>query len=138
MSTTRQLNIERIDHGTKQTMGKAYVTDADGFSMYDCWTLELPWRENQIKISCIPAGEYPVTKRWSRKFNQHFHIRDVEGRTYILIHPGNYYTDIQGCIVVGTDLTDINDDGLIDVTHSGDTMDELLELMPNKFNLTIV
>lgn len=65
-------------------------------------------------------------------------MRGVDGRTYILIHPGNFYTDIEGCILVGSDLSDINADGLIDVINSGDTMDKLLELMPNKFNLTIV
>jgi hypothetical protein len=138
MSLTRQLIIDRIDPGTKQTIGKAYVIDANGSTIFDCWTLELPWRQNQIRISCIPIGDYLVTKRWSKKFGQHFHVRGVDGRTYILIHPGNFYTDIEGCILVGSDLSDINADGLIDVINSGDTMDKLLELMPNKFNLTIV
>ncbi len=101
-------------------------------------TLELGWKDNKRNISCIPKGEYTVVKRYSRKFKHHFHVTGVEGRSYILIHKGNYYTDIRGCILVGTDFKNINGDHLLDVINSNTAMDKLLELMPDKFKLTII
>lgn len=131
------LLIERYGHGTKQTIGRAFVLDGEKFSLYDCHTLELPWKENQRSVSCIPDGDYTVKKRKSAKFAHHFHLTDVEGRSWILIHAGNFYTNTDGCVLVGLDLSDINSDGLIDVTHSRDALADLLGLMPTEFNLKI-
>lgn len=132
------LLIERYSHGPKQTIGRAFVLDEEKFSLYDCYTLELPWKENERNISCIPDGEYQVEKRYSRKFGWHFHITDVEDRKWILIHAGNFYTDIRGCMLVGKDLKEINGDGIMDVTSSRDTMADLLGMLPKKFKLKIV
>jgi len=135
---SKSLLIERLDYGEKQTIGRMFVLDGNKHSLYDCQTLELPWKNNKRSISCIPEGEYEVVKRVSPKYGEHFHVTGVDGRSYILIHKGNYYTDIRGCILVGKDLSDINSDGVIDVTHSGDTMADLLGLMPSRFKLKIV
>lgn len=133
-----RLKIERFESGKKQTLGNLFVLDEDDFALFDCRTLELPWKNNRRNLSCIPEGCYQVEKRYSRKFGHHFHITDVEGRKWILIHAGNYYTNIRGCILVGKGHTDINGDGLRDVTNSRDTMADLLGLMPQKFELEIV
>lgn len=109
----------------------------DDQTVFTCKTLELPWRDNQYQISCIPKGNYNVVRRWSEKYGNHFHVLGVPGRNYILIHVGNYYTEIRGCILVGTSHTDINRDGYRDVTSSKVTMNRLLELMPKSFTLTI-
>jgi len=74
--------------------------------------LELPWKDNQQKVSCIPLGTYSVKRRHSDRFKEHFHIQDVPNRTWILIHPGNYYTQIMGCVLVGGGFSDINNDWL--------------------------
>ncbi len=74
-----------------------------------CNTLELPWRDNQPSISCIPAGEYRAHLRNSPRFGPTYHITDVPGRSLILIHAGNlagdiaagYRTHTEGCILVG-------------------------------------
>lgn len=132
-----KLLIERIEDTCTQTIGRMFVQDGKDCVKYSCHTLELPWKDNQQNISCIPEGEYKVEKRFSKKFKSHFHITNVEGRSYILIHPGNYYTDIRGCVLVGSGLTDINNDGHKDVINSGDTLADLLGLMPNKFNLKV-
>jgi len=131
------LLIKRELYEEKQTLGYLYVLDKHNEVQYDCCTLELPWRDNEFRVSCIPKGEYKVTRRVSQKFNEHFHIQDVNSRTYILIHAGNFYTDILGCVLVGDDFTDIDGDGLLDVTNSVKTLGELLEIMPDDFNLTI-
>jgi hypothetical protein len=98
-------------------------------------TLELPWKDNERKVSCIPIGKYDVVKRKSPKYGNHFHVQDVPNRDMILIHSGNYISDILGCILPGRNPADINNDGYSDVTHSKQTMAELNKILPEKFKL---
>lgn len=64
-----------------------------------CKTIELPWRANVPRISCIPEGRYQVLKRYSPKFKWHFELMAVPGRKYILIHPANdAQKELKGCI----------------------------------------
>ncbi len=92
---------------------------------------------NKRKVSCIPKGTYTVVKRKSPKYGSHFHITNVPNRDMILIHLGNYFTDILGCVLVGKALTDLNKDGYHDVTSSKDTMKSLLGLLPDEFELKV-
>jgi hypothetical protein len=66
-------------------------------------TLELPWRDNQRGVSCIPEGTYECKLAWSpsRKYNVYW-LQDVPGRQDVQIHVGNFPKDIRGCILVGT------------------------------------
>ena len=132
-----RLGIKRIDYGEKQTLGILTVYDDLNFPLWECRTLELPWKSNQKRVSCIPDGDYTVVKRSSEKYKNHFHILDVPNRSYILIHPANYVRQLLGCIAVGLKHTDIDGDGLRDVTSSRKTLEDLLEIMPNEFELTI-
>lgn len=134
----QEMLIERQSYGDKQTIGRLFCLDKNLASVFDCHSLELPWLNNATSISCIPEGKYKVKKRFSKRFGWHFHITDVEGRTWILIHEGNFYTDIEGCILVGSDLKDIDRDGLLDVKDSIPTMDKLMEIMPEEFALNII
>ena len=129
--------IERYDCGPVQALGRLYVLENSYRTIFSCDTLELPWKNNQVKISHIPAGIYSVVKRTSSKFKLHFHLTDTKGRAYILSHAGNTYRDIEGCILVGSDLKDIDNDGHLDVINSKKTLEKLLDLMPDKFTLTI-
>jgi hypothetical protein len=73
-----------------------------------CYTIELPWLNNQQLISCIPEGEYVLQKRFSPKFKWHLHLRNVPGRDLILIHPANdAATELLGCIAPVTYHTGI-------------------------------
>ncbi len=64
-----------------------------------CYTIELPWLQNQPQHSCIPEGSYSIVKRFSEKFKQHLHILDVPGRELILMHPANdAMLELKGCI----------------------------------------
>lgn len=129
--------LTRKEFLDKQTLGRLSLEDHLGEVLYECYTLELPWKDNERKVSCIPKGTYKVVPRWSSKFKHHFHVLDVPNRSYILIHVGNFYTDIEGCILVGTGIADINGDGLLDVTNSKVALNKLLELAPEGFTLTI-
>jgi len=63
------------------------------------YTIELPWRENKKRMSCIPEGTYILRKRYSEKFKWHFVLLDVPNRSGILIHPANdAQKELQGCI----------------------------------------
>ena len=119
-----------------QTLGTLQLLD-DNKEIFSCKTLELPDLDNQKSVSCIPKGIYIVTPRTSPKYGLHFLVNNVINRDAILIHHGNYYTDILGCILVGTSHVDINGDNLKDVTSSKVTLKKLLELAPKGFELTI-
>jgi len=88
------------------------VLIAGGFS---CHTLELPWRDNVRKLSCIPAGTYECVMVRSPRFGAVYHVRDVPGRSEILLHAGNlagmlprFRADVQGCILLGERVGRIN------------------------------
>ena len=64
-----------------------------------CYTIELPWRNNDRNISCIPEGKYFIKQRYSAKFKDHFEIVGVDRRTLILFHPANNaLKELNGCI----------------------------------------
>jgi hypothetical protein len=130
--------IERQNADLVQTLGTLYIVDDADVIQFKCWSLELPARDNKTNISRIPAGTYPVVKRWSKKYGNHLHINDVEGRSMILIHPGNTFLHTKGCILVGNDLGYINGDEHLDVLNSKVTMNEILKLMPAKSEIMIV
>ena len=63
------------------------------------YTIELPWKDNHARVSCIPEGRYELVKRWSPKFNRHLQVMNVSQRENILIHPANdAMHELQGCI----------------------------------------
>jgi hypothetical protein len=70
-----------------------------------CDTLELPFRDNQRSVSCIPTGEYRARLRLPRESATrdyvHLLVQDVPSRDYILFHRGNSAKDTRGCILVG-------------------------------------
>ena len=64
-----------------------------------CNTIELPWKNNETKVSCIPEGKYFIKKRYSNKFKWHLEILDVKNRNLILFHPANNaLQELKGCI----------------------------------------
>lgn len=121
----------------KQTLGSLTIVDDTGQQVFKSHSLELPWLNNQSQVSCIPTGSYVVVPRTSLKFGKHFHITNVPGREWILIHPGNYHTQIRGCVLIGQGLIDINGDGYRDVTSSRPTVDLLLKIAPKGFVLCV-
>jgi hypothetical protein len=88
-------------YGTQGVNGVLYLNDQQ-----ICYTIELPWKNNQRFISCIPEGSYPLVKRCSQRFGWHLHVQVVRGRSLILIHPANNaIKELQGCIAPVTDIT---------------------------------
>lgn len=105
---------------------------------FQCWTLELPFLDNKNDVSCIyPAQAYKGKKHVSPKNGNVIAIENVKGRTHIQIHAGNYTSQIQGCILVGDSIKFLNDDKIPDVTNSKRTLEKLISILPEEFNVSI-
>lgn len=126
------LELTRIAYREKSTLGILKVED------FECFTLELPWLDNQKNISCVPEGNYLYKKRISpsRKIEV-IELSGVEGRSYIQIHPGNYTRQILGCVLPGMGLQDIDKDGIFDVSNSTTAFNSIMSLAPNTGNIRI-
>jgi hypothetical protein len=71
-----------------------------------CNTIELPWKNNEKKVSCIPEGKYLLKKRYTAKFKWHIEIMNVPNRGAILFHPANNaLTELNGCIAPVTKIS---------------------------------
>ena len=71
-----------------------------------CHTIELPWKNNETKVSCIPEGKYLLQKRYSKKFKWHIEIMNVSNRGSILFHPANNaIKELNGCIAPVTKIS---------------------------------
>lgn len=131
------ISIYRDIKSDKQTKGQLVVVNENFEVIFTCFTLELPWKNNERRVSCIPAGRYKIVHRRSKRFGHHLHILNVPGRDLILVHQANYVRQLEGCIAVGKDRIDIDGDGLKDVTSSVATMKKLMELIPEESWLVI-
>ncbi|MGY6663352.1 MAG: DUF5675 family protein [Glycocaulis sp.] len=102
--------LQRLEQDAHATLGE--LRDPQGNRL--CWTLENRWRNNERRVSRIPAGRYrvifqPVLGGWHARLAARFpaihhrpiELADVPGRSAILIHPGNFHTDTLGCILPG-------------------------------------
>lgn len=100
----RQVWLISEPSGSHGTFGKV-VTDVG----YYCNSLELPWKNNQRKLSCIAALSYLCKIVISPTFGKVYQLQNVPGRSYILEHPANfagdielgYKTELEGCIALG-------------------------------------
>lgn len=123
-----ELILSRCEQNDIQTLGELALYD-NGKVKGHFMTLELPWKENERQVSCIPKGIYKAVKHVSPKFGKCLWLQDVPGRSEILIHKGNFYTDILGCILIGKAHIDINGDGHKDVTSSGKSVRQLMNML---------
>lgn len=104
---------------------------------FKCVTIELPWKDNEPQISCIPAGWYKCRKIVSPSHGECIEIMNVVGRTYIQIHAANYARQLLGCVAVGATMADIDGDGNLDVTSSRNTLGKLMASVPDEFVLQV-
>ncbi len=133
--------LTRLDYGLHQTLGILQTFEGsqeNGFArINDVRTMELPWRKNERRISCIPEGDYTVIKHNAPKFGPCFWLQDVPDRSEILIHSANFWRDLLGCIGPGLGFSDIDKDGLSDVYSSKTALKQLLGAMPDEWILSI-
>lgn len=139
----KTVKLIRFYDNDKQTLGLLTVVE-DGKLIFHSKSLELAWRNNQQGISCIPSGiyecQYTRSNRFSKLKGTDFFTYEVLGvRAGIRIHAGNFFTSIQGCVLLGDALKDLNMDAELDTIHSGNTILAFEKLMDYKpFQLQIV
>jgi hypothetical protein len=93
-----EIVIERKYRHSECIIGKMYVNGAEL-----CYTLELPWKDNQQNVSCIPQGSYGGFVRTDGKIGWRIELSGVPGnRQNVQIHVGNYPQDTKGCVLIGT------------------------------------
>lgn len=139
------VNIFRFIDNTKQSLGNLTVD----YNLFEAKTLELPWKENQHNISCIPVNDesnpFYICK-WTRSNRLSilaghdvftYEVINVPDRDGIRLHSANYFFQLLGCIALGDVLKDINIDGQLDTEHSGNTIKKLNELM-NKQDFKLI
>lgn len=117
---------------------------------YDCRALELPYRGNRNGVSCLPSGRYVAEiVHSSPKFNYpHIWVHDTDSiyaagdRKGVKIHVANYVRELEGCIAVGQRFVDLDPKGteghgVLDVTSSSKTLNELMHRMSRREQLRI-
>lgn len=123
--------LDRLQDNETQTLSRLYFYTTLNL-IFQCVCLEPAWEDNQKFISCIPKGIYRVVPRYSTKYGWHWEVLDVDGRSLILIHWGNFRKDTEGCICVGKKFFDIDKDGNKDVTSSKATMKAMRRVVGRK------
>lgn len=106
------LLLERNAYFDFGTFGE--LVAPDGVIYY---TVERPWMYNRQMVSCIPEGTYTlrqrdsgvVTRSSGGKFTRGWEVTDVENRSWIMIHPANWPSELHGCIGVGLKLAPMQD-----------------------------
>jgi len=126
---------KRLSDGTivsARVAGTAQIWE-DNELLYTFKTLELPWRNNQRYISCIPNGRYKASPGFSSSKGQIIRLHDVPDREGILIHTGNGPDDSQGCILAGTGF-----DGNFILLGSINAMNNIMKLVDRNLYITII
>jgi len=105
------------------TIGRLFTGDMQ------CFTLELPFLDNQKNVSCIHEGcyEYFIRPKPSGKVIE---LKGVENRTHIQLHSGNYTSQILGCCLPGDSIKWLNRDKVPDVSNSRNTLIKILNRIP--------
>ncbi len=120
-----ELTIERT-YGVKGTNGILFLGGKKiGY------TIELPWKNNRKRSSCIPEGRYRIRRRYSDRFGWHCLVEAVPDRTGILVHTfNNALEESKGCIAPVTRIT-----GEGTGTQSRNALNRLLEKLARSFDL---
>jgi Family of unknown function (DUF5675) len=100
-----ELRVNRYKKCDKSTLGRMFMDGQE-----QCYTLEDVRRSDGVKVqdaTCIPPGTYNVIIDFSDRFQRDMpHVLDVPNFTGIRIHSGNTDADTDGCILLGTQVTD--------------------------------
>ena len=120
--STPVVTVVRDERSKAQCMGVCYV-EIDGEFVFKSESIERGDNDNRARISCIPAGTYPIELEYSNRFDKElWEIKSVYGRSECKFHAANYSRQLNGCIALGANRKDIDSDGLKDVTSSRLTM----------------
>ena len=132
--------LRRMQNLPTATRGELLEDDGARF----CFTLEEPWVDankdglGDRSVSRIPAGTFTCFRRYSQSRKKEvFEVRNVPGRSAILIHAGNTTADTEGCILLGFRESTL--EGEPAVVESKKAVDAFMSRMAgvNEFTLTV-
>lgn len=128
----KKLVLHRIAYRTDGTFG-VLLDEGQPFAV----TVELPWLNNRVSVSCIPRGTYLVDCIGVAN-GMVLKVVDVAGRVGIDIHVANTIRDLQGCIGVGENFAEI--EGLTAVGASKRGFSELVARVigESQFQLSVI
>ena len=92
----RKATLTRYETGPEGTYGRL-VTD----NGYECYIMELPWKDNHKDESCVMAGDYECKKVDSPRFGSVYGLKDANNRTEVRIHAANWPRQLKGCLAPG-------------------------------------
>ena len=134
------IKITRHQQNENQTIGSLDLFNNDNELLFSCITLERGWNDNKSNISCIPIGDYKAVFEYSNKFKTSlWELKNVPNRSECKFHASNYWHQLNGCIALGLQVLDINNDNFTDITKSKPTMDVFHEILryENTVNVSI-
>jgi hypothetical protein len=125
--------LDRTAHTPWGTFGTLRLPDGTAFP-----TIERRWEYNAKGKSCIPAGTYEMRQRASAMvyrtsgnlFHQGWEITGVKDRSLIMIHPGNWSSDSNGCVLVGRAHAVVK--GIPGVTSSRPAFEDLMRRLSTR------
>ena len=99
------------------------------------FTLEPPDLLNQKGLSSIPAQQYTCKRHESIAFGETFLITEVPDRSQIIFHWGNWKSNTEGCVLLGTGIME----GKRGITNSKIAFGKFMNIMKgyNTIHLTI-
>lgn len=123
------IKLTRFDYSRSATLGR--LEYLDGW----CYTLEDPWNDNRVGVSCIPEGWYLIRRDTFRGQYPNFRVDGVVGRTAIEMHAGNTAKDTKGCILLGSQVVM---DLASRVTYSRAAFDTFMKAMSGVDEATLI
>jgi hypothetical protein len=140
----KKVQCFRTYENDSQTLGVLVVTGDLGPELV-CRTLELPDKQNASNISRIPSGKYKCKYTQSASLKDKsglplktYELLSVPNRAGVRVHSANFSSQLRGCLALGDAHKDINNDGNLDVIHSGQTLINFEQIMSYKdFELEI-
>ena len=93
------LELIRHEEAVTGTLGILKIQKQIAF-----FTLEPPDLLNRKGFSSIPAQQYICKRHVSPSFGETFLITEVPDRTKVLFHWGNWRSNTEGCILLGTGI----------------------------------
>lgn len=108
----KYVTIKRNQTGDMGTFGTVSIEDNPAL----LYTAELPWRNNEEGVSCIPPGQYVTKWVLSPKRQRNIYmLMGTDPRTAVEIHSGNwagdklkgYKSNVEGCILLGSSIGDL-------------------------------
>ncbi|MCP3923012.1 MAG: hypothetical protein GY714_10540 [Desulfobacterales bacterium] len=131
----------RFKTSDQGTFGKMYIPKVG----FECFTAELPFRDNKKCFSCIPEGNYKVVYYESKRRGPCYQVTKVPNRTSILFHSGNFAGDVdknflthsKGCVLPGKYMGSLSKQSA--VLCSRYTMSDLVKALNKRsFKLKII